>query len=459
MFQELRDFLRVLEAAGELVRISEELSPLYEIGAAIRYADERGGPAVLCERVKGYDVPVVGNLLGTRRRLAIALGVAEARLKDAYWQGRQDPIRPRLVKDAPVQDVVIDRDVDILAAMPILTHHERDASPYMSSAFTVAKDPETGLRSMGLHRVQVKDQDTIGIFLATPPLSHFLTKAETRGQPLEIAIVSGAAPAAFFASCVSAPQGIDKFDLAGGFMGRPIELVKCRTVDLEVPAYAEFVLEGEIIPGRRETEGPFGESTGYYLTYDNPVGKIKAITHRKSPIYHALMPFTIHGEESVLTDLPVEVDLLLTLQAVVPGVQQVRSPSPLLLVVQIEKRSEDDAPKVIDALLPRPSSKLVIVVDTDVDVDDLSEVLWAVTTRAYLDRGLLLRSGLPGLIIDPSTTGGEITPDISYFITRTTKMGIDATKPLAERERLARIDLPPAVKQRVYELMARALRR
>jgi len=454
MFRDLREFLQHLEAAGELVRIGEELSPQFEVGAAIKYAGEKGGPAVLCERVKGYNIPIVGNLLGTTRRLAMAFGVPEEELTEAYRRGRQNPIKAQQVATGPVQEVVIDRDVDILATIPVLTHHERDISPYMTSAFTVAKDPETGMQSMGLHRIQVKGKDTIGIFLGTPPLSHFLAKAEAQGRPLEVAIVSGADPVTFFASVVLAPQGIDKFDLAGGFARRPLEVVQCRTVDLRVPAHAEFVLEGSITPRHREPEGPFGESTGYYFTFHNPVAKIKAITHRRNPIYHALMPF---GPEELVLMSSWDVEFQAMLQAAFPFVRGLRTINWLATAIQIEKKAEDEPFKLIDALLAQPFTKVVVVVDEDVNIADPREVMWAIATRAHLDKDVIIRADLPGPSIDPSTSGGETTPDLAELVTRAAKMGIDATKPLAERERFEKIDVPAPVKARVHELMKRVL--
>src|SRR3990170_1616224 len=308
MFKDLRSFLGYLEKEHDLIRVDEPLSPRHEIPAVLKRMDKLNGAAVLFSEAKGYGIPVVGNLLGRRRRLAAALGVKEEKLAEAYWARRNKPIKPVLRKRAPCQEVVIKKGVNIARTIPVLTHHAKDVSPYFTCALTTFKDPDTGMRGVGLHRIQVKDRDTIGIFLATPPLSHIWQRAQDLGRPLEFAIAIGMDPITFFASVVRAPEGEDKFDIAGGLAGRPIELVKCQTVDVDVPAWAELVLEGYLIPGRRDTEGPFGESDGYYFTYNNPVGKIRAITHRKQPIYHALMPWTM--EESVLMDLSWELDTL-----------------------------------------------------------------------------------------------------------------------------------------------------
>ena len=452
MSGDLRTFVQRLEESGELVRVSDELSTQHEIAAAIKYVAQHEGKAVLFERAKDYDVPIVANLLGSRERVAMAFDVKEHDLDETYLARAQNRIKPVVVASAPVQEVVIDSEIDICRTLPVLTHHEKDAGPYMTSAITIAKDPETGVRGMGLHRIQVKDKDTIGIFLATPPLSHFLTKAEQQGKPLQIAVASGVAPLTFCAAIFFAPQGVDKFEIAGGFAQAPIELVRCRSVDIEAPADAEFILEGYIIPQQREREGPFGESTGYYFTYDNPVAKIKAISHRANPIYHALLPFS--GEERVLTSFMLGSYTLRQVQKALPQVRRMHIQLVgEIVIAQIDKKSDDDGAKVIDYLLSNPFAKIVVVTDGDVNISDLDEVAWAVGTRVHFDRDVTIRSDLPGLMIDPSTSGGEKTPDLSQLTTRTAKIGIDATKPLSELEKFERIDVPQGVKQKIWKIM------
>ncbi len=452
MSGDLRAFVKRLEKSGELVRVSDELSTQHEIAAAIKYVAQDEGKAVLFERAKDYHVPIVANLLGSRERVAMAFDVTERDLDETYLARAQNRIKPVVVTSAPVQEVVIDSGIDICRTLPVLTHHEQDAGPYMTSAITIAKDPETGIRGMGLHRIQVKDKDTIGIFLATPPLSHFLTKAEQQGKPLPIAVASGVAPLTFCAAIFFAPQGVDKFEIAGGFAQEPIELVKCRSVDIEAPADAEFVLEGYIIPQQRDKEGPFGESTGYYFTYDNPVAKIKAISHRANPLYHALLPFS--GEETVLTSFMLGSYTLRQVQRELPQVRRMHIQLVgEIVIAQIDKKSDEDGAKVIDYLLSNPFAKIVVVTDGDVNISDLDEVAWAVATRVHFDRDVTIKSDLPGLMIDPSTSGGEKTPDLSQLTTRTAKIGIDATKPLSELKKFERIDVPQRVKQKIWKIM------
>jgi 2,5-furandicarboxylate decarboxylase 1 len=454
----MRNYIKKLGKAKNLIHITEELSTRFEIAAAMRHIAEPISKAVIFDEVKGYDIPVVGNLYGSRKHLSIALGVAEDRLEEAYVSRAKNPIKPKMVTDSPAQEVVINKDIDILKVIPVLVHNEKDAGHYMTSAITIAKDPETGIRGMGLHRIQIKDKDTVGIYLATPPISHFLTKAERLNKPLEIAIISGVSPAVFFGAIFMIGRIsnviIDKFDIAGAFAQEPIELVKCCSVDLEVPTNAEFILEGEIIPHRREKEGPFGESTGYYLTYDNPVAKIRTITRRAKPIYHALMPFST--EEEALIGVMMLPFLTNQIEVALPEIE-IKKLNFMALgeicIAQIRKRMEEDPQKVIDYLFSNPFTKIGIVTDEDVNISKATEIAWAVCTRVRPDRDLVIKRDLPGLMIDPSVGGLEITPDLSLQVGKTAKIGIDATKPLDELERFERIDVPAEVKKKVLGLV------
>ena len=453
-FRDLRSFLTALETSGELVRVSAELSPQYEIAAAIKAIARKQGKAVLLDNVKGYPVPIIGNLLGSTRRLAMALDIAEKDLPAAYLEGRKNPVTPKVIAGGPVQEIVADSAIDILGTIPVLTHHQKDAGPYLTCAFVVAKDPISGVRGLGIHRIQVKSRDMVGIFLASPPLSDFLARAEERDKPLAIAIVVGADPITYFASPQLAPPGMDKYELAGGLAKSPIELVKCKSVAVEVPAHAEFVLEGYVLPRRREEEGPFGESTGYYLTYQNPVAKIKVITHRRNPIYHALVPFS--GEERVLQFPRFQIEPLDWLRAISPSVRQVHCPTFGVIYVQIEKQTDADAAVVIEALFSRsgvPYSKIVVVVDTDVDILNPDEIVWALATRVRPDKDLLIQPDLPGLVIDPSASISQEAAEPYRLRARTAKLGIDATKPLAERDKYEKVDVPLPVKQRVNRIL------
>jgi 2,5-furandicarboxylate decarboxylase 1 len=365
---------------------------------------------------------------------------------DEYRKRNSTRIEPEVCKSGPVKDVVLKGDIDILEVMPVLTHHEKDAGPYFSSAVTIAKDPETGIRGMGIHRIQVKTKNRIGIFLGTPPLSRFLDLAGAQGKPLDIAIVIGMDPLTFLASITYAPEGIDKFDLAGGLRGKPVELVKGETVDLEVPRQAEFVMEGQILPGVRETEGPFGESSGTYLTVQNPVADINCIYHQKKPIYHALMPF--NRENGIISNLVWEATQLHVIQRSLPMVKKVHLWGSVgeIAVVQIEKSADNEGRKVMESLFSLlPRAKGIIVVDSDVDIQDPYEVEWAVFTRFQVNKDLLTIAGVPGSVLDPSAEGGL-----------TSKWGVDATRLVREAAKYERIAPPSWAMDKVKTLLNRS---
>lgn len=457
MEADIREFIRKLEEQSELIHIQERLSPKFEISAMIKYFTRARNLALFFDNVEGYTIPIVGNLLGTKKRLALALGVSESEIVGRYLSCREKLIRPVVVKDGPVKQVELLNKVDILRTLPVLTHHEKDRSPYFTCAITIAKDPETGIRGMGIHRIQIKDRNTIGIFLATPPLSHFLAKSEAKGVPLEIAIVIGIDPITFFSSVVWAPFGIDKLDIAGGLAGSPIEILKCSTIDLEVPAHSEFVLEGHIIPGEREQEGPFGESTGYYFSSKSPIANITAISHRKNPVYQALVPFA--SEEMVLIDLCWEMEHLKEIQKVCPFVRNVHLLNlGLIAVAQIKKESDTDSRNIIEHMLSNPFIKIVIVVDEDIDPYDGQDVNWAVSTRVQPESDIVIKGNMDGLVIDPSTSEHKVSADFfSALVTKTSKLGIDATKPLKEHGRYRRIDVPEEIKSKVRPILDRYL--
>lgn len=430
VFENLRDFIQALSQANQLAHVEEELSPRYEVAAALRLFDKAGDErAIFFRKVQGYTVPIVGNLFQSKRSLAMALGI-EGDLTEEYAIRRRKLIKPKLVTSGRVKEVIVRNNIDISKVMPVLTHHEKDAGPYLTSAVIVAKDPETGLRGMGIHRIQVKDKNKIGIFLFSPPLSLFLAKAEERGQPLPIAVVVGMDPGTFLASISPAKPGVDKFDVAGGLRGKPVELIKCESIALEVPANAEFVMEGQILPGIRELEGPFGESSGYYLAYDNPIATIDVISHRREPIYHALMPF--NKENSIIMYLVFEGAYSAALKDRLPQLKRFRLTSTIgeHAILQIEKTSPDDGRRAIEVMFDVTRYlKGVVVVDADVDIFDPREVEWAVATRFQPDKDLVVLSNLQSFGIDPSADGV------------TSKWGVDATKPLGQ-EKFEKIDVP-----------------
>ena len=206
-YDDLRSFVSDLEAAGEVVKVDAELAPEFEIPAALRYLDRRDDRTILFRRVKGYTVPVVGNVFQNYRNIAMALGLQDSRAVLAEYRKRsKELIKPEVRQSGPVKEIIVRQDIDILREMPVLTHHEKDAGPYFSSAVTIARDPQTGIRGIGIHRIQVQGKNKIGIYLGSPPLSRFLSSAEAMGKSLEIAVVIGLDPLSFLSSITFAPE-------------------------------------------------------------------------------------------------------------------------------------------------------------------------------------------------------------------------------------------------------------
>jgi len=448
MARNLRGFIRELESEQELIRVKDELLSRFEVPAAIKFLKKKHNKAILFEQIKGYNSPVVTNLLGSKKRLAMALGVKEDEVEEAYLRRKENFIKPKIVENGLIDEVFIEKNIDILKTIPVLTHHEKDAGPYFTASITIARDPETGILGMGVHRIQVKGKDKVGIFLFSPPLSDFLQKAESMGQPLEIAIVNGVPPLVLMSSIFKAPAGMDKFEIAGGLLQRPVDLIKCKTVDIEVPAAAEFILEGEVLSNKREKEGPFGESTGFYFTYNNPVARIRAIRHRKRPIYQALLPFG--GEDFALMNLVWGLEHMQELKKTFPFVKDIVFKGVnYMAIVQIEKTSDDHVNNIAEYLLTDPYTKVLIVVDRDVDIYSANEVIWAVCTRMRAAEDVYIKDGLPGMAIDPSLQNEQEANLL------TSKLVIDATIPIENKDRYEKIDISGSVKAKVANIMAK----
>ncbi len=194
-YTDLRDFIKRLEQEGEIIKIKDTLSPRFEISALFEELGKReGNPAAIIESVEGYDIPVVGNLLGSRKRIALALETEEENIFQKYSELNDNPIPPRIVSQAPVKEVILNKNIDILKHLPVLTNHEKDAGPYITQGIVFSKDPETGSKTMGVHRLQVKDKDKLGIFLASKTSTEYFRKAEENGRPLNVAIAIGVEP-------------------------------------------------------------------------------------------------------------------------------------------------------------------------------------------------------------------------------------------------------------------------
>ncbi|MGO9360022.1 MAG: UbiD family decarboxylase [Xanthobacteraceae bacterium] len=418
---DLRGWLQHLVATDRLVVAREGLSLVDELAAvAKRLERER---AVLFPAPGQHAIPVVANLFADRSWIAESLGVPTRDLLPHFQHAVRRPLPWVEVAAAPVQDVV-HRDVDLLAQLPIPKHNEHDSGPYITAALLIARNPQTGVQNVSIHRCQVSGPDRIGVLLLPRHTQHYFRIAEAAGEALEIALVIGVHPACLLASQAIAALDEDEMAIAGALLGRPVEMVKCRTNRVRVPAHAEIVIEGRILPKVREPEGPFGEFPQYYgPRADREVIQVDAITHRKRPIFHTIVGGGV--EHLLLGGIPREATLLEHLQRSFPAVRDVRltrgGTCRYHLAVKIEKTSRGEPKNIImGAFGGHYDLKQVVVVDMDVDIDDPSEIEWAVATRFQADRDLVIVSGAQGSKLDPSSDEGV-----------SAKMGIDATKPMS----------------------------
>jgi 2,5-furandicarboxylate decarboxylase 1 len=443
---DLRHYLAVLQKNRELLSINDGVDLRFEICEFLHQMDRAHGPALLFERINGHSTKVVGNLVGTKKRLALAFGLRnEDKLLETYHKRRGSAGKPRRVKDGPVKEVVLrsGKQVD-LNTLPIPTYHEGDGGPYITCGILTSKDPVTGLRSMGLHRLHVKGSRRLGVHLANPPISHFVARAEENNRPLDVAISLGVHPILLLASIVSSPTE-DKVAIASSLLGSSLALTKCETSEVDVPAHAEVVIEGRVLPKVREPEGPFGETSGYYFGDNSHVIEVTAITHRQNPILQALHPTS--QEVALLCGPAGEAEMMQMLHAKGFGVTDLAlsaASGRTHVALSLKKRHDSDPRQLLHYLLAGvPYIKHAVVVDDDVDVHDPRDIEWAIATRVQGDDDLVVMPGLRGRSIDPSQKPGLVSA----------KVGIDATVPLADRQRFKRIGVPAEIKRRVAKTL------
>lgn len=431
MSQDLRSFVAAYERAnpGEVVRIAEPVSIEHDVMAVVlEYERRRRWPVLLFEKVTGYDIPIVCNAVASRRALACALGVDERSLAGEYARRIKESQKPVVVADPPFRRRVVTGDAVDLDALPIPHYFPGDAGRYLTAGLLVARDPDTGVETEGYHRFQVKGKRRMGVSLhSRRRMFEYQRRAEAKGRPLPCAVVLGVHPLVSMGSLAYPPAEVGKFEVVGGLLGEPLEIAPCLTGDLHVPAAAEIVIEGEILPGVREPEGPFGEFTGYFSRRSTEhVFVAKAIAARERPWFQSIGSGRA-GDHITTLGLIREAEIWNALSRAIPNVRGVHVPlsgaSAFTAYVAITQGRPGEAKHVIPIVLGVDHYlKLVVVVDDDIDVFDESDVLWAVATRMQPDRDLLTISGSLGALLDPSADELGVTA----------KLGIDATRPFGQ---------------------------
>ncbi len=431
--------IEYLEKSGNLVRVKSEVDPEFELaGIAKQY---EGKKCIFFERVKGSPYPVLMGLLWNRDIVGSLFGVPReevpfviARAIGAWKKDKQAHVSPVLEK-GPANEVV-EAKVD-LTKLPVPVHALKDGGRYFDSAVVVVRNPENGLPNISIHRMMITGKDRL-TFLIDPDrhLGAYLEIMEKRNQPLQVTINNGVGLAPWIVSAIPR-QGDEKHGIASHLVGRPIPFMKAQTVDVPAFADAQFVIEAEILPNVREDEGPFAEVTGYYAAQDKRwVMKVKAITHRKNPVFHSLLS----GQEVWnAVGFTAEAKIFSTVKEKVPQLKAVYlTPGGCGFygaVVQVAKDKEDVGREAImETFKAFPPLQHVVAVDTDVNLYDPIDVNWAITTRFNPDTNLTILKNQVGHILNPMV---QINPDGKGGTV--TKMGIDATAPYPMTSRFERV--------------------
>ncbi len=429
-WKDMREFLDFLEERNDVLHIKEEVDPDWEVNGITLNVTRRQGPVVIFDKVRGADLPLVTGLVASNQRFLWAFGIEGFEGFNEEWARRtRQLIPPKIVETAVCQEeTVSESDID-LNRMCNVIWHQHDVGPYPGTmSISITKDPDTGVQNAAIYRMGTLGKNRLG--WGAPPYSHgrvHYTKYEKRGEPMPMAVITGNDPIVCMAGGTKTVLGIDEFHIAGALRGEPLEMVKCKTIDILVPAYSEMVFEGFVYPGVREMEGGFGEYTGYYgEARSNPVFEIKAITHRKNPMYLGTREQWWPSESALIVSMSTQGEAFKTLKTLVPGLLNLKKVASFEVIAQIDKQYRGHPQQVIDAVWGYLRIKHVIVVDKDVDPFDYERVHWALCTRVKADRDVYISPRRSGWWLDPAVPLKEKGWQ--------TGLGIDATMPTEEYE-------------------------
>ncbi len=429
-FSDLREYVEKLEQEGELARVRREVDPKYEVGAICKTAHDRGRKALFFERVRGSSMPVITELLTTSKRIAMALETDQADLFTEVVERTKSSIEPKVVNDGPCKEIILKgKDVD-LTRLPWITWNKTENAPYLTAGLVIVKDPEFG-RNMGVYRMMFANRNQT--FLRLSPGHHgyeYYRRAEFRGEEkLEVAVAIGTDPTVFLASQFVPGIDVDEFTIAGALRKEPVELVRCETVNLEVPATSEIVLEGYVsIPPEIGDEGPYGEFCGYSVgtVTRERLWTIQCITMRRNPLYHGFYLCKGINEEGVIKSITTSVQIYNELKPGHPAIKRIHCSEAGIGIfhcyIQIDERLK--RPGMVNNILASSVGvkgsrvKHVFVFDDDIDITNPEEVEWAFATRVQADKDIFVIPNSFGLRLDPSATSEGVTA----------KLFVDATK-------------------------------
>jgi 4-hydroxy-3-polyprenylbenzoate decarboxylase len=471
-YKSLRDFLERLEREGELKRILHQVDPELEITEITDRTCKKKGPALFFENVKGHDIPVVTNMFGSKKRMCVSLEVSDLEEISKRIESliiKEPPSSfleklkllpkikefasylPKKEKSGPCKEVIM-KEPD-LNFFPILKCWPEDGGRFITLPIVITKSYITGKRNLGMYRMQVFDSKTTGMHWHPHKVGaeHYRQWCK-KGKKMPVAVCIGSDPAVIYSATAPLPSDFDELIFAGFLRKEPVKVVPCQTIDLEVPANSEIVLEGYVKPGNLRLEGPFGDHTGYYSQPDNyPVFEITCITHRNDPVY----PATIVGKppmEDCFIGKATERIFLPLIKLLVPEIIDINLPIEgvfhNIAIVSIKKEYPGHANKVMNAIWGLGQlmfTKIIIVVDEDVDVHNLSEVVWKVGNNIDPKRDIHFSYG-PLDVLDHASSSPVIG----------SKVGIDATKKLKEegynREWPNEIKMNPSVKAKIDKI-------
>ena len=453
-YQDLREYLTVLENKGKLRRVRKEVDKDWEIAAVCRQLfkkitpDKR--PALMFENVKGFNIPVVAGVLGASKEIyALGLETESVEGINRKWDhALEHPLPPRLVKTGPCkQNILHGERVNIQKLpVPIWTVGE-DPAPFFTSPYVITKDPESGTRNVGTYRMEVKGPAKTGFLIGMrQDAAWHVRKNNERNQPTPVAVVIGADPSIGYVSVAKMSDALDEFAVAGALRGEPVDLVPCETVPLEVPATAEIVLEGEIPPNALEHEGPFGEYTGYMGPAGNqPFFNIKCMTFRNNPIYQAFISQMPPSESSCIRGVgrewPIFKHLKHTLRLPIKDVRlKEAGGSGAYVVVSLNKQFEGQVKQLMYGIWSMRTGfgKITVVVDDDIDVWDDFAIDWALSWRVRPDRDLYIERDVQAVGLDPSQASPSVPQHHpSRYVG--SRVAIDATR----KHEYPGVSLPP----------------
>ena len=447
--EDTSQFIEELEKAGELKRVKTEVDTNLEIAEILRRAMYSNGPAILFENVKNFDMPVLGNAFGSLKRLEIGLETTDFteigqrivdltkmdipsgflnKIKKLPELSKMSDSFPKLENSGPVTEVF--SDSPSFDKLPILKTWSKDAGKFITFGLVATKHPETGIRNLGVYRMQIVDSThALMHWQKHKRGAHHHELKKEKGEKIEVAIIIGGDPATVFSGVAPVPEGLDKYLFAGITRKKGIKTVKCKTVDLEVPANAEIVLEGYVDPSDTRDEGPFGDHTGYYTPKELfPTFTLTGVMQRKKPIYLTTVVGKPILEDSYIGKV-IERSFLPLIRMFQPEVVDFAMPAAGwfqgLAIISIKKRYPGQAKKVMMGLWGMGQlslTKIFIVVDDDVNVHSMDDVLWAVTTRTDPARDTIIIDNTPTDTLDPS----------SPLVNLGSKLGIDATQKTKE---------------------------